>query len=364
MRAVIAFSLLLTAAPGSSTPERLADSESLDKICCDRQLEIVVQADGTNVVVTQRSGQSEIEVEKKKKEQEAPKFWVGVNCLQVGDTLRSHLNLKKKVGLIVIDVSPDSPAATAGLKRHDVLVKLGKSELATCKSLGDAVQANANQPVALELFRGGKKQTVRITPAKRPDKMSKEVYARLKPAQFRIHSELPLKSSKQNPRFRFVGPGVVVSGGRAPNAGKDYQIRVFKSKEGVRTVVVKTDAGTYEATADSLHEVPYEVRTLVATVLNAANRSDRDFTVNGESLNNQSGGVWVQKWTGGPWGGWGPAGIQLIPTGYWIRPGSQGGAGGTTAQADKKSLEQKLEEMNRKLDSLTKAFERLQSGGK
>lgn len=357
MRTVIAFSFLLTTAPGSSAPERVADGKSLDQICCDRQIEIVVQADGNRVVVTQRSGQSEVEVEKSKKKA-APKFWLGVNCLEVGDTLRSHLNLKKKIGLIVIDVSPTSPATSAGLKRHDVLISLGGTELATCKTLGEAVEKNSDQPVILELFRGGKKQSVRITPVKRPKKMGKAVFARLKPANFRIAPELPLKSSQQNPRFRFVGPGVVVSGRREPNAGKDYQIRVFKSKEGVRTVVVKTDAGTYEATADSLHEVPYEVRTLVATVLNAANNTDRDFTVNGESLNNQSGGVWVQKWIGGPWGGWGPAGIQLIPTGYWVR------AAKTTAQADKKTLEQKLEEMNRKLDSLTKAFERLQSGGK
>ena len=57
-------------------------------------------------------------------------YWLGVECLPVMPALRAQLNLPEKQGLLVAAVMPDSPAAKAGIKQHDVLLRVGEKPLA------------------------------------------------------------------------------------------------------------------------------------------------------------------------------------------------------------------------------------------
>ena len=49
-------------------------------------------------------------------------YWLGVSCTELADDFRDELKLDEAKGVVVMDVVPDSPAAKAGLKKHDVLL--------------------------------------------------------------------------------------------------------------------------------------------------------------------------------------------------------------------------------------------------
>ena len=66
---------------------------------------------------------------------ELGQYWLGVECLPVMPALRAQLNLPEKQGLLVAAVAPESPAASAGIKQHDILLASERSRLprsATC----------------------------------------------------------------------------------------------------------------------------------------------------------------------------------------------------------------------------------------
>lgn len=57
--------------------------------------------------------------------------WIGVGVAPIPEVLRSHLNVSDGMGVMVDQVVPNSPAANAGLKRHDVLISAGGSAVSS-----------------------------------------------------------------------------------------------------------------------------------------------------------------------------------------------------------------------------------------
>lgn len=89
---------------------------------------------------------------------------LGVSAQPIDDTLRSQLALDPGVGLVVNSVLPDSPAQKAGLKNHDVLVKLDDQRLMSSSQLRDLVRAHkAGDTVTLGYVRAGKPETAKVT---------------------------------------------------------------------------------------------------------------------------------------------------------------------------------------------------------
>ena len=64
-------------------------------------------------------------------------------------------------GLKVLAVIKDSPAANAGLKRGDVLLKLANNKLNKPEELSNVVRQHQGQEVAVEFERNGKKNTTK-----------------------------------------------------------------------------------------------------------------------------------------------------------------------------------------------------------
>lgn len=95
--------------------------------------------------------------------------WLGVAVEETSEALSEQLGLSPGVGLVVLHVSPDSPAAKAGLKRNDVLAALAGHPLSHPAQLRRLVQARApGDAVELVFYRGGKRQTVEVTLGKAP----------------------------------------------------------------------------------------------------------------------------------------------------------------------------------------------------
>lgn len=98
------------------------------------------------------------------------KYMIGVNCSPVSGQLRSHLDLEEGVGLVVAsDPRDGTPAAEAGVARHDILMSANSKPLSTTNVLSEIVQAagNDNQSVTLTLVRRGNEMSVELKPVKR-----------------------------------------------------------------------------------------------------------------------------------------------------------------------------------------------------
>ena len=99
--------------------------------------------------------------------QQAQSFSLGLQCERVHPAVASQLNLE--IGLMVSQVTPGSPAATAGVQQYDVLLFTDEKQLTNKTDLLRAVQAagEADADILLTLIRGGKEMTVTVKPEKR-----------------------------------------------------------------------------------------------------------------------------------------------------------------------------------------------------
>lgn len=76
------------------------------------------------------------------------------------------LNLPEEVesGVVVVDVTPSSPAANAGIVSNDVITKFNGTEVTNIVDLRQALfDAEADGTVEVELYRNGELQTVEVT---------------------------------------------------------------------------------------------------------------------------------------------------------------------------------------------------------
>ena len=98
--------------------------------------------------------------------QHASKYWIGVMATPISDIVKTQLRLK--TGLAVSEVVPKGPAAKAGVKSHDILLKANGKALSDIGSLIAAIGKADGKSLDLVLLRGGSEQKVKVTPANRP----------------------------------------------------------------------------------------------------------------------------------------------------------------------------------------------------
>ncbi len=95
--------------------------------------------------------------------------YLGVGIQPVGEDIAESLGLQRDRGEIVARVEPGQPAATAGIRQGDVIVKVAGQEVTPDNTLSYII---ANAPIGsrvpIELIRGGNRQTVTVTVAERP----------------------------------------------------------------------------------------------------------------------------------------------------------------------------------------------------
>ncbi len=169
--------------------------------------------------------------------------WLGVAIQQVDQELAKALGLSEADGVLVSDVKAGGPADKAGIKRGDVVLRVGGTHVDTTGRLRNLVaQAGANQKVPLEIVRDGKKQTIEVTLGEMPADPRAALGAHPRAATKDRLDGLVLEELTPQSKKRFdVGPdvtrGVVVSevdrGSAAARAGLrpgDVIVEVNRSK--------------------------------------------------------------------------------------------------------------------------------------
>ena len=95
--------------------------------------------------------------------------WLGVSVEEGSEALTAQLGLAPGAGLVVTYVTPDSPAAKAGLEKNDVLAELESQLLVHPSQLRKLIQGrNEGEAIELTFYRAGKKQTASATLGKTP----------------------------------------------------------------------------------------------------------------------------------------------------------------------------------------------------
>ncbi len=215
-------------------------------------------------------------------------YWLGLVCRPVDDALRAQLGLPEGQGVLVEKVVPDSPAAKAKIQPHDVLVSAGDKTLTDVAQLQKAVEAAKEKELALELIRGGKKITVKATPAKRPDEVrpgphpddffapADDARRAYQKAMQRWRNVLPeLEQFQQGEghfgplQFRFFHPGTILPPDAAwrPPLPKNLRVTITREGDEPANVVVKKDDQQWEITENELDKLPRDVRPHVERML-------------------------------------------------------------------------------------------------
>ncbi|MGV6805548.1 MAG: Do family serine endopeptidase [Ruegeria sp.] len=81
---------------------------------------------------------------------------LGVTVAPLSETARTEIGVPETVeGVVVTSLQPDSPAAKAGLRRGDVIVKFGNQDVQSPQALKAALEAQSTDPALMLINRGG-----------------------------------------------------------------------------------------------------------------------------------------------------------------------------------------------------------------
>jgi S1-C subfamily serine protease len=97
--------------------------------------------------------------------------WIGITSQAVDLPEQARESVSgQEVGLLIVGVAPDSPAATAGLFVGDILVSLGEHPTADASDLQHLLGGNQiGQPLSATILRGGTRQSLEVVPTVRPE---------------------------------------------------------------------------------------------------------------------------------------------------------------------------------------------------
>jgi hypothetical protein len=95
---------------------------------------------------------------------EAPKFIIGVSVSEAPKVLMVQLGKDEEVAVVVDSVMDDSPAAKAGVKQYDLILKAAGEPVHSAPQLTKAVKSSDGKAIELVLLRAGKELKVDITP--------------------------------------------------------------------------------------------------------------------------------------------------------------------------------------------------------
>jgi membrane-associated protease RseP (regulator of RpoE activity) len=233
---------------------------------------------------------------------EVPKYWLGLMGGPIPPELRAHMDVPENQGVMVHSVMPDSPAAKAGLKNFDIVLRANDADLHDMKDLMELVKTAGDQKasISLEVLRKGGRETITVTPAERPAHVAVQAMPG-QPGQGGQGGfgampggpdvEQMLKQFGMNGRggqpfaFRQLGPGVVVNGqafGGAAAMPNGVSVSITKQNDQPAHVTVKRGNESWEVVADdeaSLQQLPEDLRPFVEQMLGQAGGGGANFNI-------------------------------------------------------------------------------------
>ena len=265
-------------------------------------------------------------------------YWLGIGFRPLGDALRAQLALPEGQGLLVEQVMPETPAARAEVKRHDIVLKADGKPLKEMQELIDAVDATKDGELSLEIIRGGKPVTIKVKPEKRPEGPVFE-----HPGAVPGHPERDgmlgrleqlWPGSGETPfRFRFFNPGVILPPGAPVHAPLPGNLSVTIRKQGDEPAKIEVRRGdeSWSVDENDLDSLPPDIGIHVKRMLG------------GVPLDAEGGSKVRIESRRGP--------ARIFPDPQAFLPDGEG------------RLEKRLEEMNRRIERLQEMMEGFRDRG-
>jgi LysM repeat protein len=232
-------------------------------------------------------------------------YWLGVFAARPSPALQSQLKLPKDQGLLVEALQPESPAAKAGLQQYDILLKGNDKPLTDVVDLVQLIHQVKVGKLTLEFLRGGKHETVTVTPTKRPANEPGEMAGTWLPksaaAERGLYQNLDPNFMGGRPmEFHVIRPGQILPpGGPVPGlAGvattnievtvhtkttlaDGSKVEIIRHGEEPAKVVVTRDKEKWEGVSSDLSKIPEKIRPEVEKLLHPAFDHHRFFGASG-----------------------------------------------------------------------------------
>lgn len=140
------------------------------------------------------------------------RYVIGVALTSIPEGLHARLGLEPHSGLVVSMVQPDMPAAKAGVKQYDLLLKIDDKPVGNPGDVVRLVNEAQGKEVMLTLLRDQEPFQVHVTPVAGQFPVAPDMSgSAIQPAD----AEFP-------PGVRIIGPGVIMS---PPSASELHSLR-------------------------------------------------------------------------------------------------------------------------------------------
>ena len=138
--------------------------------------------------------------------------WLGVETSEVTSDLVKGLKLPAERGVVVRNVTSDSPAAKAGLKENDVITEVNGQRVEGAAQFRRMIhEIPSGRTVSLGIWRDGRSQTISVTLGKAEERHQE--WMRTAPGAFAFH--MPDVQIPELPSIDLGGDFSVFAGGRA-----------------------------------------------------------------------------------------------------------------------------------------------------
>jgi serine protease Do len=158
--------------------------------------------------------------------------WLGVAIQDINQDLAKALGLPSTTGVLISDVTPGSPAAKAGLKRGDVVLRVDGKTVETTGRLRNLIATSgASAKVSLEVLREGKTQTLQVALGERPESEQGQPPSRARPGHGSTTLDgLTLETLNPQNRAKYgisrdLTHGVIIIGVRAGSSAERAGLR-------------------------------------------------------------------------------------------------------------------------------------------
>lgn len=229
----------------------------------DRIVEITPNSDGVNV-----------EAEESDARAAEPTYWLGIQGGPIDSPLlRTHLQLAEDLGVVVVDVIPDSPAEKAGLRKHDIVIAVDDEPVSEMAVLQKAVAERGAKPLELKVIRLAKEEKIEVTPEERPADLAARFETEGRGGEFGLQNRDAMAQLLEQP-MRMFGDGMVMKtrpfdfNFNAMPGG--MSISVAREGDGPATVTIKKGDKTWTVKGDdqaAIKKLPDDVRPIVERML-------------------------------------------------------------------------------------------------
>jgi serine protease Do len=176
--------------------------------------------------------------------------WLGVGIQDVTPDIAKSFGLSDAKGVLVGEVTPNSPASKAGIKPQDVILSFGDRQVKDRHDLTRAVaDTKAGTSKDLKILRGGRQQTISVKIAALDDTPVKEKVSLSTDKSTKSDGKVPLDGLGL--QLSDSDDGLVIADVTVNSAAADAQLRPGDKLVMVNQTPVKTASEAQRAVADA-----------------------------------------------------------------------------------------------------------------